>query len=955
MCGNKQECVQGNEDGGIPFSAQVEPPGNEPDKGDCGDLEVDDDGRYRRLVDKAPVMILEMLPDGAVSYVNASAADFFGFSMPPYGGNRLEPSFCVRHLEAICDLFPSITHEAPIASLTSRVDFGGGIHWIEWSLRGEFDHGGKIRCFLVVGFDITDKKCREERLLESREVALAADKAKSEFMTNMSHEIRTPLNGLLGMMQLLRESGLSPEQQEFADTVVQSCDRLASLLSDILDLSRAEARNMSLSPRPFSLKGLVADVHSLFELTARQSGLRLTFSVDDAIPDVLLGDRLRVQQVLNNLVGNALKFTPSGEVRIEAYRQMPADHGRFRVLFMVSDTGIGVSDRQIPSLFASFTQASTGFSRLFEGAGLGLAICRRLVEWMGGNIAIESERDAGTTVAVSLPLSPLKEHGRQMDDASVREGESETRLRVLVAEDDYVNSYSMRIMLESAGFSVETAEDGMQALKILAEGDFDVVLMDVQMPVMGGIEAMRAIRAGQAGEDKAGIPIVAMTAYAPADEQERLAQSGIDGYVSKPVGKHALLSAIMDIFGKGDGGDAAVPSEESARGENVWRTTSRDGEELGTLFAPAYRSPPDEVECDFYEISRSACSAYFSFFPLPLLVLNNHRQLVFANQACLTMFGLSSAEDFLGRRPGEVLQCAYSGLEAGGCGTSRFCRECGLVRAVLGCMESEGSSTHDTRILQSVQGRCQAKDFRVHAVPFAVGAASFYVVTIQDISDLKQRELLERTFFHDIINTAGGARNLVELLQDEGGGGLCEVGGLLCTALNGLVDEIMSHRDLVLAERGDYPANESRVMSGKILENVAGELVPQPLAEGRSIRISPATLDRAVWVDPSLLRRVLINMLKNALEATPPGGTVRAGCFGRDGKVVFEVQNDQVMEERTQLQVFKRFYSTKGGGRGVGTYSIKLLTENFLGGSVEFVSNPSVGTVFRVLIPEVNG
>jgi hypothetical protein len=377
--------------------------------------------------------------------------------------------------------------------------------------------------------------------------------------------------------------------------------------------------------------------------------------------------------------------------------------------------------------------------------------------------------------------------------------------------------------------------------------------------------------------------------------------------------------------------------------------------ELDTLFASAYRSPADEIECEFYEISRSACSAYFNFFPLPLLVLNNHRQLVFANQACLTMLGLSSVEDFLGRRPGEILQCAYSGLEPGGCGTSRFCRECGLVRAVLGCMESDGPSMHDTRILQSVQGLCQAKDFQVNAMPFEVGAACFYVVTIQDISDLKQRELLERTFFHDIINTAGGARNLVELLQDEGGHGLCDVGGLLCTALNGLVDEIMSHRDLVMAERGDYPADESRILSAKLLEDVVGEMLPQPLAEGRTVRLSPAMEDRMVRGDRSLLRRVLINMLKNGLEATAPGGAVSAGCYGRDGKVVFEVQNDQVMEEKTQLQVFKRFYSTKGRGRGVGTYSIKLLTENYLRGSVEFVSNESVGTVFRVLIPEVDG
>jgi PAS domain S-box-containing protein len=951
MCGNELEHSLCAEEGRIPLAVRAEPPGEEPGG----------DDRYRRLVEELPVLILEMLPDGAISYVNAAASDFFGFSAVRRNGGQPEPSFCACHLEAICGLLPTLTRDAPLASLTSRVDFGGSTHWIEWSLRGKFDGNDTVQRFLVVGFDITEKKCREERLLESREVALAANKAKSEFMTNMSHEIRTPLNGILGMMQLLQESDLSPEQREFADTAVESCARLANLLTDILDLSRAEANKMPLAPTPFSLKGLVADVRSLFDLTARQSCVRLSTKVDDAIPDVLLGDRLRIQQVLNNLVGNALKFTSTGEVRIEAFRQLPPGHERFRVLFLVSDTGIGVPDRMIPSLFASFTQGSTGYSRLFEGAGLGLAICRRLVELMGGNIAIESEKGAGTTVAVSLPLTPLKKNTPGKDVEREEGRAPDAGLRVLVAEDDYVDSYSVRVMLESAGFTVRTAENGTEALRLLSEQEFDVVLMDVQMPGMGGIETTAAIRRGEAGQVNAAIPVVAMTAYAPPGDHERLFKSGINGFVPKPVGKNALLTAMQEVFGRNgsDGGDAdgrsVAASADSPPGEDAWRPEPQAGVELDTRFASAYRSPRDEVECDFLEISQNSCSVYFSFFPLPLLVLNNHRQLVFANQACLGMLGLSSVEDFLGHRPGEAIQCAYSGIEPGGCGTSRFCRECGLVRAVLGCMESNGPSTHDTRILQSMEGKCQARDFRVHAVPFNVGESRFYVVTIQDISDLKKRELLERTFFHDIINTAGGARNLVQLLQSEGDSELCEVSGLLCTALNGLVDEIMSHRDLMMAERGDYPPHESRVMSGKLLDDVTREMLSQPLAEGRTIRISPASEDRAVWADRSLLRRVLINMLKNGLEATSTGGTVNAGCFAIDGRIVFEVQNDLVMEEKTQLQIFKRFYSTKGQGRGVGTYSIKLLTENYLGGKVEFVSNESVGTVFRVSIPEQVG
>ena len=953
MCGRERERSLCAEEERIPLAARTLRDGTGPG-GDFGPCPADGDERYRLLVEDLPVLVLEMLPGGAVSYANAAASEFFGFPAVRPGGGRPEASFCVRHLEAICGLLDSVTPGSPLASLTSRVDFGGCTHWIEWSVRGAFGDGDARR-FLVAGFDITEKKCREERLLESREVALAANEAQSDFMANMSHEIRTPLNGVMGMLQLLRDSDLAPDQAEFAETAVESCGRLARLLSDILDLSRAEARKLPLAEKPFSLRGMIGDVCSLFNPVANQGRVRLSCSVDASLPDSLLGDRLRVQQVLDNLVGNALKFTDSGEVRVEVLRQSASGQGPFRVLFLVSDTGIGVPDAKVESLFRPFTQVSTGFARLFEGAGLGLAICRRLVELMDGNIAIDSEEGVGTTVAVSLPLPPSGEDSPGEDEEGREQRFPPPGLRVLVAEDDYVNSYSVRIMLERAGHSVRTAENGREAVRLLSEQVFDVVLMDIQMPEMGGVEAAEAIRRGDAGAGRAMVPIVAMTAYAMPGDRERLLDSGMDGYVSKPVGKGDLLTAMARAVAPGRGATdrtAAEPVADGPPGDGEQRAAPPPGPEPSTRFAPARRSPQDQVECDFHEVSGNSRSAYFDFFPLPLLVLNDNRQVVFANRASLRLLGLSDVRDFLGRRPGEAIQCVYSGLEPGGCGTSRFCRECGIVLAFLQCMESEGPSTHDSLILQSADGKYRAKDFRVHAVPFDLGSARFYVITIQDISDLKQRELLERTFFHDVLNTAGSARNLVEMLEG-GEDDLLETRDLLGAALNGLVDEISSHRDLFLAERGDYPACESRIMSGKMLGDVVREMLSQPLAEGRAIVVSPDSEDRPVWADRALLRRVLVNMLKNGLEATDFGGTVRAGCFGVDGYAVFEVRNDRVMPEETRLQVFKRFYSTKGRGRGVGTYSIKLLTENYLGGRAWFESDERVGTVFRVAIPEL--
>jgi len=373
---------------------------------------------------------------------------------------------------------------------------------------------------------------------------------------------------------------------------------------------------------------------------------------------------------------------------------------------------------------------------------------------------------------------------------------------------------------------------------------------------------------------------------------------------------------------------------------------------MTTHYAPAERRPRQEVEQDFRAISEHVCSIYFDNFPLPLCVLNDRRQIVFSNRACLRMLGFTDVSEFVGTRPGEAMQCAYSGLEPGGCGTSRFCRECGVTRAVLRCIESDAPATCDCRILRAEAGECGALDCRVHAAPFGMGGARFYVITVQDISDLKRREVMERVFFHDILNTAGGARNLVGLLLDGGLGDSREPLELLSMALNGLVEEIETHRELQLAEKGEYPLAETVVMSLRMVEDVAREMASHSLAQGRTIDIRLPSDDLPIRADRSLLRRVLVNMLKNGLEATLPGGAVEVGCRGRNGRVAFEVQNAQVMAPSTQVQVFKRFFSTKGAGRGLGTYSIKLLTENYLGGKAEFVSDESEGTVFRVSFPE---
>jgi len=364
--------------------------------------------------------------------------------------------------------------------------------------------------------------------------------------------------------------------------------------------------------------------------------------------------------------------------------------------------------------------------------------------------------------------------------------------------------------------------------------------------------------------------------------------------------------------------------------------------------ASAKRQTVDQVKEGVATFSAHACSQCFDHFPLPLLVLNEQRQAVFSNQYFMKMLGINKADDFQGKRPGEILRCIYAGDGPGGCGTSGYCSECGAIHAVLESINTDSLSTRDCHLLQSIDGQKRALDLRVHASPFSLNNTKYYVVTIMDIADEKEREAMERIFFHDILNSAGSAKSLVDALEPDGTIDLQEPWRLLGMALYGLVEEIQTYKDLRLAEKGNYQLSSTTIQSFEMVEAIAIEFRSHKLAEGKQITIMPSFESAAIETDYSLLRRILINMLKNALEATRTGGVVQIGSRLENDEVVFEVQNDQVMDQAVQLQIFKRFFSTKGKGRGLGTYSIKLLTENYLDGIASFESREGVGTVFRV-------
>ncbi|MCK5334624.1 MAG: response regulator, partial [Gammaproteobacteria bacterium] len=402
----------------------------------------------------------------------------------------------------------------------------------------ERDNSGKAERFIGVHIDISEQKEREKQLLEANSKADAANMAKSDFLANMSHEIRTPMNAIIGMSKLALDGELQPREHNFVSKVNGAAKSLLGIINDILDFSKIEADKMELEIINFRMKSVFENLKNLLELKASEKGLELSCKVISEIPEVLKGDPLRLGQILINLVNNALKFTEQGKVSIEVKLEETKDN-LVTLHFCVTDSGIGMTDKQQKKLFQPFTQADSSTSRQFGGTGLGLAISRRLVEMMGGSIWVESKLGSGSQFhfTIQMLLGDAKEINKEAYNIEHAISHLEGA-KILLVEDNLLNQELALEILNSSGIQVSIAENGQKALDTLDKEHFDGVLMDVQMPVMDGYTATREIRKQARFQD---LPILAITANVMTTDKEKTAEAGMNGHIGKPFEESEML------------------------------------------------------------------------------------------------------------------------------------------------------------------------------------------------------------------------------------------------------------------------------------------------------------------------------------------------------------------------------------------------------------------------------
>ncbi|MDM8553237.1 response regulator [Desulfococcaceae bacterium HSG7] len=545
------------------------------------------ESKYRSIFENAVEGIFQIALDGRFISVNNSMVQYFGFESPA------EMMSSVTDIALQCYADPAekaeshknINKKNRISDIERRFKRkDGSLFWGSESVRAVRDVDGKLLYFEGTLVDITERKAKESALRE-REIAELANRAKSDFLANMSHEIRTPMNAIIGFTHLSLRMKTTPRQHDYLSKTLSSAEALLGIINDILDFSKIEAGKLDMEHTSFFLKDVMENLSALLGPAAEEKGIEILFVTDPDVPSALLGDSLRLGQVLINLTNNAIKFTNTGKIVI-ATKLIGMDVNRVKLRFAVRDTGIGLTPKQIAGLFQPFTQADATTTRKYGGTGLGLTISKRLVEMMNGDISVTSQPGNGSVFAFTAefgltavtqiikkgrkrPLSPSEPMDQQApvpyDSDEVDSLANIKNASVLLVEDNAINQQVATELLKQAGMIVTIASDGREAVKAVSQTAFDLVFMDLEMPEMDGYDASRAIRLDTRFTD---IPIIAMTAHAMSGVKEKCLAAGMNDHLPKPIDPPELIAALVRWI-KPQAGETPVPHNAESGKKDV--------------------------------------------------------------------------------------------------------------------------------------------------------------------------------------------------------------------------------------------------------------------------------------------------------------------------------------------------------------------------------------------------
>ncbi len=499
--------------------------------------------RYRLLAENTGDVITRVKMDGSSKYISPAIQQLLGWTFEEMSGQSTDyvhPED--RHL--VLGAIGRAVKSGESTRLEHRaVHKKGHTIWVECTFKALRDEHGHVDDVVVVIRDITQRKALEAEVLEAKETAVAAARVKSEFLANMSHELRTPLTSVIGFSGLLQASEHLPaEERVYVERIATASEALLGVINDILDYSKLEADAIEMDPEPFDTRALVDGAAAIIESQCSAKGLTLNVVVAADTPERLTGDKGRLRQVMLNFLSNAAKFTARGAVTLKVGGRPQADGG-WRMRVEVTDTGIGIPSEKIGELFRRFTQADASTTRVYGGTGLGLAISRRLIELMGGEVGVTSAPGAGSTFWFEAPLAAATEEDVTAREETDRARKDALHGRVLMADDAAANRELVSAILRNLGLEIDTVADGAEAVHAAHSGLYDLVLMDVHMPVMDGLTATREIRRMQAQGERR-IPILALTANVQADQVTRCLEAGMDGHLAKPIQITELAAAL---------------------------------------------------------------------------------------------------------------------------------------------------------------------------------------------------------------------------------------------------------------------------------------------------------------------------------------------------------------------------------------------------------------------------